>query len=97
MLVQEYNINVSAAVSWADFIAAFNEGFIRPVGGEWNGNLDALNDYLAWPGDERYRLIVRGWHACAPAVNEHKTWDRRPVLEVVAEILRESNAELVLA
>ena len=26
----------------------FNRGFITDVGGDWNGNLDAFNDYLGW-------------------------------------------------
>jgi hypothetical protein len=84
--------------SWADFGTAFNEGFVRPVGGEWNGNLDAFNDYLWWPDEHPYRLVVRGWQACAEAVNRHKTRDRRPVLEVVTEILRDNpQAQVVLA
>jgi hypothetical protein len=97
--VKEYVVDVSAAASWADFIAAFNEGFVRPVGGaEWNGNLEAFTDYLWWPDEHPYRLVVRGWQACASAVNQHKTWDQRPVLEVMAEIFRENpQAEVILA
>jgi hypothetical protein len=97
--VKEYIVDVSAATSWADFIAAFNEGFIGPVGGgEWNGNLDAFNDYLWWPDEHPYRLVVRGWHACAPPVNRHKTWDQRPVLDVITEIFRDNpQAEVILA
>jgi hypothetical protein len=97
-LVQEYVVDLSHAASWADFIAAFNEGFVRPVGGgRWDGNLDAFNDYLWWPDEHPYRLVVRGWQSCAAAVNRHKTWDGRPVLEVIAEIFRENpQAEVIL-
>jgi hypothetical protein len=96
--MREYVVDVSAATSWVDFVAAFNEGFVRPVGGEWNGNLDAFNDYLWWPDEHPYRLVVCGWQACASAVNQHQTWDRRPVLEVIAEIFRENpQAEVILA
>jgi hypothetical protein len=97
--VKEYDVDVSAATSWADFIDAFIEGFIRPVcGSQWNGNLDAFNDYLSWPDERPYRLVVRGCQACAPAVNRHKTWNERPVLEVIAEIFRDNpHAEVVLA
>jgi Barstar (barnase inhibitor) len=96
--VREYVVDVSGASSWADFIAAFNKGFVHPVGGEWSGNLDALNDYLWWPDEHPYRLVIRGWAACAFAVNRHRTRDGRPVLDVVAEVFRENpQAEVVLA
>ncbi|HEV3120090.1 MAG TPA: hypothetical protein VGY58_23720 [Gemmataceae bacterium] len=96
--MKEYVVDVSAAKSWADFIAAFNEGFVGPVGGDWDGHLDAFNDYLWWPQEHPYRLVVRGWQACAAAVNQHKTWDQRPVLEVIAEIFRDNpQAEVILA
>jgi hypothetical protein len=96
--MKEFVVNVSAAASWADFIAAFNKGFVREVGeDEWNGNLDAFNDYLWWPDEHPYRLIFRGWQTCVNAVNQHKTRDARPVLEVVAEILRENpQVEVIL-
>jgi hypothetical protein len=84
--MNEYVVDVSNAKSWEDFIVAFNRGFIRPLGGEWKGNLDAFNDYLYWPDEHPYRLIVRRWNACASIVNQHKTWDGRPILEVIAEI-----------
>ncbi|MBI1915189.1 MAG: barstar family protein [Planctomycetes bacterium] len=94
--MREYVVDVSAATSWAEFIGAFNQGFVRQVGGEWNGNLDAFNDYLWWPDEHPYRLVVRGWHLCASAVNQHETWDRRPVLDVIAEILRDNpQAEVI--
>jgi hypothetical protein len=94
----EYVVDLSAAKSFADFIAAFNEGLIRHVGGEWNGNLDAFNDYLWWPDEHPYRLVIRGWQTCAPAVNEHKTWDGRPILDVIADIFRDNpQAEVVFA
>ena len=96
--MREYVVDLSGATSWADFVAAFNDGFVRPVGGEWKGSLDAFHDYLAWPEEDRYRLIVRGWHACAAAVNAHQTWDGRPVLEVVAEIFRDNpHVDVILA
>jgi hypothetical protein len=96
--VKEYIVDVSTAASWADFIAAFNEGFIRRVGGQWNGNLDAFHDYLSWPAEQQYRLVVRGWQTCAAAVNRHKTWDQRPVLEVIEEIFRDNpQVEVILS
>ncbi len=61
--MQECVVDVSGANSWSDFIAAFNDGFIRQLGIEWNGNLDSFNDILYWPEERPYRLLVRGWVA----------------------------------
>lgn len=96
--MKEYVVDVSAVTSWSDFIAAFNDDFVRLVGGEWNGNLDAFHDYLYWPDEHPYRLVVHGWQQCAPLVNQHKTWYGRPVLDVIAEIFHDNpHAEIVLA
>jgi len=97
-IVKEYLIDVSEVTSWADFVAAFNKGFVQFVGGgEWDGNLDAFNDYLSWPEEQPYRLTIHGWQLCASGVNRHKTWDQRPVLEIVAEIFRDNpQAEVIL-
>jgi hypothetical protein len=96
--MREYIVDLSSVTSYQDFIAAFNEGFIRPVGGEWHGNLDAFNDYLWWPEEHPYRLVLRGWQACAPAVNQHQTWDHRHVREVLVDIFRDNpQAEVVFA
>jgi hypothetical protein len=58
--VKEYVVELSQVDSFADAIAAFNEGLIERCGGHWNGNLDAFNDYLSWPVAESYRLVLRG-------------------------------------
>lgn len=69
----------------------FNKkGFIHQIGGDWNGNLDAFNDYLFWPNEQQYELIIHGWTLSAPTVNQHMTWDGRPILDVIAEILRDN-------
>lgn len=95
--MREYFVDLSAAHSWADFVAAFNDGFVRHVGGEWHGNLDAFNDYLWWPDEHPYRLVVRGWGACAADVNRHESWDRRPILDVVRAILADNpHVEVVI-
>ncbi|MBN9119225.1 MAG: barstar family protein [Planctomycetes bacterium] len=41
---------------FAGFIEECNRGFIRAFGGDWNGNLDAFNDYFYW-GDGDYVLV----------------------------------------
>lgn len=88
--MHEFVVDVTAATSWADFIAAFNEGFVRRVGGQWNGNLDAFHDYLFWPDEKSFRLIIRGWDRCSASVNEQSTWDGRPILDVIEEIFRDN-------
>jgi hypothetical protein len=42
-----------------------NLGFVGQVGGAWNGNLDALNDYLSWPEENEYELELVGANTCA--------------------------------
>jgi len=43
-----YQIDGGNFSDFAGFIAEFNRGFVSDVGGDWNGNLDAFNDYLSW-------------------------------------------------
>ena len=43
-----YEIDGANFSDFAGFIDEFNRGFITDVGGDWNGNLDAFNDYLGW-------------------------------------------------
>jgi hypothetical protein len=64
----EYIVNLSEVGSWTGLVQAFNEGFMRAIGGDWNGNLDAFDDYLSWPDEQPYRLILRGWHSRAIAL-----------------------------
>jgi hypothetical protein len=97
-IVTEYVVDLSTASSWADFVAAFNVGLVRGLGAEWNGNLDAFNDYLWWPQEHPYRLVVRDWQACSAMVNLHKAPDGRPILEVVSEIFADNpQVQVVLA
>ena len=58
--MNEYVVDLSRVASFSDAIAAFNAGLIESGGGHWNGNLDAFNDYLSWPAEGRYRLVLRG-------------------------------------
>ena len=34
--------------NFTGLVAEFNRGFVSHVGGRWNGNLGAFNDYLSW-------------------------------------------------
>ena len=94
--MREFVVDVSTVASWEDFIAAFNSGFIHLVGGEWNGNLNAFNDYLYWPEDSHYRLVISGWQICHGAVKDRMASDGRLVLDVIKEILdAATDAEVV--
>jgi hypothetical protein len=97
--MKQYVVDVSAAQSWSDFIKAFNDGFIRVIGGgEWNGNLDAFNDYLYWPDEHPYELVLRGWKECAHLLQERRSGNGRPVLEGIEEIFRANEqARIVIA
>jgi hypothetical protein len=54
--VKRFVVDCQGVSSFEDFVTAMNEGFIRFVGAEWNGNLDAFNDYLKWPTENEYEL-----------------------------------------
>jgi hypothetical protein len=55
-----YEIDGANFSDFAGFIAEFNRGFVSHVDGDWNGNLDAFNDYLSWPDD---RCTIRWLNA----------------------------------
>lgn len=63
--MKRYVIDGRGVGTFDDFIEATNTGLIRSVGGEWDGNLDALNDYLYWPEGESYELEILGAQVCA--------------------------------
>jgi hypothetical protein len=44
-----FEINADNFDDFGGFIREFNRVFASHIGGEWNGNLDAFNDYLSWP------------------------------------------------
>jgi hypothetical protein len=64
-----YEVKLEPRFSFPEFVEAFNVGFIRKVGGEWNGNLDAFHDYLSWPDGAEYELDVTGWDGCRPMLS----------------------------
>jgi len=54
--VKTFTIDCRKVRSFADFVEAANVGFVELIGGKWNGNLDAFNDYLSWPEETEYEL-----------------------------------------
>ena len=45
--MKTFTIDGRRVGSFEDFIEATNLGFVEQIGGRWNGNLDAFNDYLS--------------------------------------------------
>ena len=58
--MRRFTIDGRQVRSFDDFVAATNAGLIESVGGKWNGNLDAFNDYLSWPEEQEYELELVG-------------------------------------
>ncbi|WP_439621048.1 hypothetical protein [Gemmata sp.] len=94
--MRAFVVRVAEVRSFEDFITAFNEGFCRHVGGHWTGNLNAFNDNLSWPAEERYRLILQGWQECASALVRVPYQPRESLRDVLMEILQANDhVELV--
>jgi hypothetical protein len=77
--VRRFLVQCGAVHSFRDFVAAVNQGLLRSVGGEWNGNLNAFNDYLSWPEEEEYEIELRESAKCVAALGH----------QAMAEWLRE--------
>lgn len=83
-----YTIDCRNINSYFDFIDAFNRGMIDSVGGKWNGNLDAFNDYLAWPEKVPYQLVILGADRCEQKLNYlANDRDESSLWEILQEIL----------
>jgi hypothetical protein len=63
--VRRFTVDARKVQSFGEFVDAANAGFIERVGGKWNGNLDAFNDYLSWPEEPEYELELVGAADCA--------------------------------
>ena len=62
---RQYRVQLHEVRTMDAFSAAFNEGLINEAGGHWNGkSWDAFNDYLSWPIEEAYALLLDGWTSC---------------------------------
>ena len=66
--MKRYTLDCRTVRTFADFVEAANAGFIRASGGEWNGHLDAFNDFLAWPDEGEYELELVGATLCAASL-----------------------------
>jgi hypothetical protein len=69
--LKTFTIDGRQVQDFDDFVEAVNVGLVRAAGGEWNGNLDAFNDYLAWPSEDAYELVLLGASHCAAKLAEN--------------------------
>ena len=86
--LKEFTIDLTNVKSFTDIISAFNDGLIKPAGGNWNGNLDAFNDYLSWPPEQAYRLILLGWNRVYPILSATPFHGSQTMLDVITEIFQ---------
>ena len=94
--MRTFTIDGKGVESFRDFVAAVNAGFVGQVGGDWNGNLDALNDYLSWPDEEMYDLELLDSATCAQALNHaaHAAWLRHHIPTCHPSNVAEATARL---
>ena len=61
----KYRVGLRNVRDMSAFAGAFNDGLIRAAGGHWHGNKwEAFNDYLSWPQEASYVLLLGGWSQC---------------------------------
>jgi hypothetical protein len=79
--MRRFVIDCRGVRTFAGFVAAMNAGLIHHIGGHWNGNLDAFNDYLSWPDEEEYELELLGASPCHAALGHaaYAAWLRSVV------------------
>jgi hypothetical protein len=79
---REFIEDLTSASTFEEFVAAFNDGFCRHCAGHWHGrSWNAFHDYLSWPEDKRFRLVLKGWDRCGGLSGE----DRKLVREILAD------------
>lgn len=80
-LTPNYQIDLTEAKSFRDFVNACNRTFIEKVGGNWSGgSWDAFHDYLSWPEHDTYSLTILGWESTVCLSAE----DRNVLLDIFA-------------
>jgi hypothetical protein len=90
-----YQVDCRKIGCYEDFVDAINRGLVEHVGGKWNGNLNAFNDYLAWPETTPYRLVIIGSDRCAEVLGYKANGpDEADLWSILKEIL-EDNSDLV--
>lgn len=96
--MKTFLIDCSDIDSYEDFIEAFNNGMIRSVGGEWNGNLDAFNDYLSWPDDLPYQISIVGSSKCEAKLNSKRhPDDLRSLWSIIKDIFDDNREDVLVS
>lgn len=93
----EYILDLRYIKSFEEFVAKCNESFIESVGGKWDGNLDAFNDYLSWPENVPYNLLILGEDNCKDVLGyERRTYflEGKTLWDEILEIFS-NNSEFV--
>ncbi len=90
--MRSFDVDLTHAESFQDFVDAFNDGFCLPVMHSfgdsrethlWEGrNWNAFHDYLSWPQEQDYVITFKGWNASSALTVEER--------EMVLSILRDS-------
>ena len=97
--VSTFTIDGRGVRSFEDFVEATNVGFIELVGGWWDGNLDALNDYLSWREPEEYELVIVDSADCARSLGHaaRATWLRQHLVTCHPSNVADMRSRLALA
>lgn len=76
-----FEIDCRQVRSFSEFVAEVNLKFLSriPTSIPWNGNLDAFNDFLSWPG-RRYQVVLKGTAQLEKALSEKKNDDEELTL-----------------
>jgi hypothetical protein len=60
--MREFVVDLTGVTTVEGFLAAFNEGFCRHVGGRLHTlNWSAFHDFLSWPDEDLFRLVFLNW------------------------------------
>jgi hypothetical protein len=97
--MKRFTVQCGTVKAFHDFVEAMNNGFIRAIGGEWDGNLDALNDYLSWPSELQYELELVDHAQCARALDQRAMaeWLKRKLTTCHPANIPRVQAELAIA
>lgn len=91
-MFRTYEIDCRQVQTYDDFVEAFNGAFIETFGGRWNGNLDAFNDYLSWPKETPYQLVIQGSDQCARVLNyKAKDCHEKELWAILQKIFADNN------
>lgn len=89
--MKSYTVDLREARDFDNVVAAFNAGLISQARGKWNGNLNALHDYLSWPDEAEYQLRLLGWNADPPGLQCEYYSSGQTFRDVLLEVLADND------